>query len=139
MTYLHAKFSEVESPEFHALIDELYHCVGIRRDDHQLKTLFLLLSAITVQDPKALSPGHLPTNGILTTKIGTLPQGVIYDLCFQLADGHTHIESLDGKTVLSLLKTAIPKVKRPKNPGRNQLRHEDQTRLIERRRANGDL
>ena len=140
MTYLHAKISEVESPEFQALIDELYHCVGWQRDDRQLPTVWLLLNSISRQDPKALTAAHLPTKGIATTKIDKLPPGVIYDLCRELADlKHTHIESLDGKAVLSLLKVSAPKPARQRKPSRGEMRHDAMTRLIEQRRRNGDL
>jgi len=140
MSYLHAKISTVSDANFQRLIDELYHCVAWRRDDSSLSTLWYLLNAINAQDPKALTAKHLPTDGILTTKIDKLPQGVIYDLCRELADlKHTHIESLDGKAVLSLLKVSAPKPARQRKPSLGEIRHEATTRLIKQRRANGDL
>jgi len=140
MSFLHAKIATVGDTEFQILIDELYHCVDWQRDDDQFPTLFYLLSAINVQDPKALSASRLPGAGILTMKIDKLPQGVIYDLCRELtAMRSTHIESLDGKAVISLMKIPVAKPSRKRNPSRGEARHYASTSLIMQRRANGDL
>ena len=140
MNYLTAKIADVSDPSFQQLVDELYYCADIRRDDRALPTLFLVLSSITAQDGNALTPAHLPTQGVLTTKVAKVEAGVIYELCKQAAElRHTPIEAFDGKTVLYLLKTIIPKACRAKRPTRNQQRHESMTALILRRRANGDL
>jgi len=140
--HLHAKVAEVEDSNFQQMVNELYHCVGWKRDDHEVPTIFYLLSHIGVQDPKALTKNHLPCTGILTTKVGKLKQGVVYDFCRELAAlKHTHIESFDGKTVLSLVKSCFPwsKPTRNKKLSRNQARHERVTSLILQRRENGDL
>jgi len=140
MSYLRAKISGVTDAEFQTLIGELYHCVDWRRDDSTLPTLWLVLNAISAQDPKALTPAHCLPGTILLTKVGKLPPGVIYDLCREAADlKRTHIESFAAKTVLSLLKLLAPKPDRPKKLGCNHLRHDSETRTILRRRANGDL
>lgn len=144
MGYLHAKIADVTDKDFHALIDELYHCVGIRRDDGKLWTLTLLIQSLCVQNIDALTLQHLPTEGICGMKCEKLPAGVIHDICREIAViKGTHIESFDGKTVLHVLKQIAPKsVRKParkRQPTRNESRHETMTRIIDQRRANGDL
>lgn len=140
MTYLHSPIAKTSDPEFQLLINELYHCAGWGRDDGQHLTLFYLLSAINAEDPKALTAAHLPVPGVLTTKVGKLRRGVVYDLCVELVKlKPTHLEAFDGKTVLSLLKAAVPKPARRTKPSRRQARHENSTRVILQRRQNGDL
>lgn len=138
MSYYTAKISDVYDNDFQNLISEICHCVGWPRVDAKFPTLFYLIQGIGAQDPKALSASHLPTHGILTTKIGRLPEGIVFDLCLELANlKHTHID--DGKTVLALLKLFLPKSVRMRKPTRGQIRHGASTRTILQRRANGDL
>lgn len=140
MSVLHAKIAETTDPDFQRLIDELYHCVNWERDDTNFPTLWYLLGGIGAQNPKALAAAFLPTEGILTTKVEKLSQGVVYDLCCELAKVHrSHIEAYDGKRVLSLLKSLFPKPPSRRKPTRGEIRHEAATRLILQRRANGDL
>lgn len=137
---LHSSLCEVEDHEFDQLIDELHHCVGWARDDTSLTTLWYLLSAIVVEDSNALAANRLPTEGILLTKTNKLSPGAVYDVCRELTFHQgTHIESFDGKTVLSLIKACFPKPPRTRKSTRNQLRHQANVRLIRLRRANGDL
>ena len=143
--HLHAKIGEVADEEFQSMVDELYHCVDWQRDDQSLTTAFYLFSAICVQDPKAMTAQHLPGVGVLTTRVDKLSQGVVYDLCRELVNlKRTHIEAFDGKTVLALIKSCFPKPpspksSRPRKPSRGEVRHDAMTRLIQQRRANGDL
>jgi len=142
MSCIHAKITEVEDDDFQAMINELYHCVDWPRHDEDLPTIFNLLSAIAAQDIKALTSNHLPTAGILTTKIGKLPDGLVYEFCRELAGIlQTHIEAFDGKTVLSLVKSYCSFLIKPikKKPNQKLSRHDQMTRIILQRRANGDL
>jgi len=140
MSYFRAKIEDVYDNDFQNLISEIYHCVGWSRDDANFPTLFYLIQGIGAQDPNAMTAAHLPTAGILTTKIGKLPQGVVYELCRELAElKRTHLESLDGKNVLSLIKAFLPRASRRRSPSRGQVRREASTMLIRQRRANGDL
>lgn len=138
MSILHAKIADIDDENLQQMIDEVYHCVGWARDDGNFSTLWYLLGGIGAQDPKALSEAHLPTAGLLTTKVGSLPDGVIYDLCLEIAQlKKTHLD--DGKKVIAMLKLVLPKPVRARKPSRGQIRHEAQTRLILQRRRNGDL
>lgn len=138
MSILHSDISKIDDPDFNQMIDEIYHCVDWRRDDQLFRTPWCLLGGIGAQDPKALSPSHLPTDGVLTTRIGQLPDGIVYDLCLEAAHlKRTHLD--DEKTVLSLLKLILPKRARARKPTRGHNRHDASTRLIKQRRANGDL
>lgn len=140
--YLHTDFSVINDADFQRMIDELHHCIGWCRDDRQLSNAFYLLSVISAQDFKALSAAHLPAPGILTMKVGKLPQGAVYDFCCELVRlVPTHIEAFDGKTVLSLIKTYFrhQKPSRPRKPSRGEARHQRMTNLILQRRANGTL
>jgi hypothetical protein len=138
---LHMPITSVGDETFQSLVTELYHCVDWRRDDAQFPTLFYLISAIRAQDPKALSLKYLPIQGgTLQAKVGKLPGGVLWDLCFELAElQRTPIEAFDGKTVLALLKSTVAKPPLARKPSRNRLRHEAVERTIRQRRANGDL
>lgn len=137
---LHTKFEDIDDYEFGQMVDELHHCVAWDRDDAVLPNLFYLLSAIVTQDPKALASSRLPAKGMLSTKVDKLSRGAVEDVCRELASlKGNHIESFDGKTVLSLLKSCFPKPTRRRKPSRNQLRHEASLRVIQQRRANGDV
>ena len=141
-TYLHAKLVDVEDPDFQSLIDELHHCVGWTRKDQPLSSAFTLLQSIGIEDPRALTAQHLPTPGVLTMKVGTLPPGVVRDFCAELVGlARTHVETFDGKTVLSLIKACFPWPRpiRPRQPSRNEARHQRTTNVILQRRRNGDL
>lgn len=140
MNYLIARIAEIDDADFNAMIDELYHCLGIRRDDGKLTTLFYVLQSFSAQDPKALSADRLPFDGILTTKIGKLPDGVVYDICRELcSQKRLHIEAVHDKPVLWLLRPKVEKAKRARKPTRNEQRHDAVIRIINQRRANGDL
>src|SRR4051794_38914500 len=120
MRPLHARLSDVPDAEFQQMIDELHHCVNWARDDHAVTSLFYLLSAIAVEDPKALAANRLPTGGILLTKVNKLPTGAVHDVCVELSSMKgAHIESFDGKNVLSLLKICFPKAARPRKSSHN--------------------
>ena len=105
-----------------------------------------MLMAIGKEASKCLSESFLPGPGILTRKVDSLsPDSAVFHVCKQLVDlNGTHIESFDGKKVLSLIKTCSKiycrkPTARAKKPTPNQRRHEFQTALIVRRRQNGDL
>ena len=104
-----------------------------------------MLMAIVKEDSKCLSARYLPGPGVLTSKVRQLrPDSVVHAVCREMASlNRTHIESFDGVTVLSLIKKCSkvysPKSPRTKKLTRNQLLHQFQTKLIKRRRENGDL
>ena len=97
------------------------------------------------REKKPLGKAYLPTRGILTTTVEKLPpDSVVYQVCREIAKRRrTHVESFDGKTVLTLIKQCHqafgPTLARPKKLTRLQRRHEFETDLIKRRRENGDL
>lgn len=100
------RLDEIADPAFHQMIDELCHCVGWTRDDRQNASLFYLLSSIGVENRGALQAKYLATDGILTTKVGKLPAGAVYDLCVELvrkAPGAPPMDDFVGKTVLALV------------------------------------
>jgi len=140
---LHAKISDVPDSAFQQLIEELYHCVGWKRNDEDYHNAFYLISAICAHDFGSLTIEHLPGPGILTTSVGKLAPGVVYDFCAELVRIRgSHIEAFDRKTVLTLIKSCFPRQKsaRPRivtGPRHNH--HDSMTRLILQRRANGDL
>lgn len=138
MKHFHTKIAEADDAVFQALVDEIYHCVGWARDDSVFPTLFYLIQGIGAQDPKSLKLTNLPTPGILGTKVGKLPNGIVYDICLELAHSNrTHLD--DGKSVLALLKLALPKPTPKRKLTRGQIRHEASNRMIIQRRKNGDL
>ena len=61
---------------------------------------------INKDNPKALTKMYLPGPGILTKKVDALsPDSVLYQVCLELVElNRSHIESFDGKMVLSLIK-----------------------------------
>ena len=143
--YLETKICDIPDPSFQRLVGELCSCVAWDPTHFDDRTLRFLLMAIGKEDLKALSAQHLAVPGILTTRVDKLsPDSVIYHVCWELVNlNRTHIESFDGKKVLSLIKRCSkiywPKLPRPRKLTRSQLRHRNQTQLIIRRRQNGDL
>ncbi len=137
---LHLRLDAIFDPAFQQMLDELYHAVNWSRDDLATPTLFYLLSSIMTEDAKALAANRLPATGVLLTKVDRLHEGAVEDVCRELASiKGAHIESFDGKTVLSLIKTCFPKAVRARKPTRNQLHHDARRMVIVMRRANGDL
>jgi hypothetical protein len=142
--YTQIKICEIPDPDFQSLITELCHCVVLRRDQFVNQPLSFLLMAI-VRERRAMTRQHLPTDGILTVKVDKLsPDSVVYDICREMVNRKgAHIESFDGKTVLSLIKhcykTFCPSIPRPRKQTRRESDYRFKTELIKRRRRNGDL
>lgn len=103
--FVHMKISDIADSDFQAMTAELCHCVGWDKDQFEMKTFSFLLMAIGRED-RSLTQQHLPVSGILTTKVNKLPtNGAVFRVCYELAVlNRTHIESFDGKTVLTLIK-----------------------------------
>lgn len=126
------------------MVAELCHCVNLGKDQFEGQPLSYLLMAIG-KEKRALTKQHLPTGGILTRRVDKLaPNSVVYGVCRELVNlKRTHIESFDGKVVLSLIKHChkffCPQPPRPKRMTRKQSDYRWKTKLIERRRRNGDL
>jgi len=142
--YSQTNICEISDPEFQLMVDELCHCVDLGKDQYESQPLSFLLMTIG-REKRAMTKEHLPGNGILTRKVNKLPiDSVVHCVCTELANlKRTHIESFDGKTVLSLIKNCYqvycPLPTRPKKSTRRQNAYQFKTQLIERRRKNGDL
>jgi hypothetical protein len=135
---------EISDPDFQSMVTELCHCVVLGKDQFVNRPLAYLLMAI-VREKRAITKQHLPTDGILTMKVDKLStDSVIYCICRELVNmKRTHIESFDGKTVLSLIKhcckSFCPPLARPKKPTRWERNYQLTTKVIKQRRENGDL
>lgn len=142
--YSHTKISDIDDSDFQSLVSELCLCADLGRDQFLNHPLSYLLMAIG-RENRALTAQHLPLPGVLTRKVGKLsPDSVVHNVCRELVDlKKTHIESFDGKTVLSLIKHChkahCPQAPRPKKQPRHRRAYQAQTRLIQQRRRNGDL
>jgi hypothetical protein len=142
--YLHIRISEISDPSFQSMVTELCHCVDLNRTQFEDQALSYLLMAIG-KEQRTLSIQHLPTSGVLTMKLDQFPaDSVVYRVCWELANlNGTHIESFDGKTVLSLIKKCYkkfcPRATQPKKSTRRANSYAFTTDLINRRRLNGDL
>ena len=142
--HLNTKGCEIDDLQFGSMVAELCHCTDLDIEEFQNRSLSFLLMAIG-REKKALTRQHLPGNGILTTKVDKLVlNSVVYDVCRELVNlKKTHIESFDGKTVLSLIKhchkVLCPRLSSPKKLTRRESRYRFATELIKRRRRNGDL
>ncbi|HXR04016.1 MAG TPA: hypothetical protein VN836_04835 [Verrucomicrobiae bacterium] len=142
--YTQIKICEIPDPDFQSLITELCHCVVLGRDQFVNQPLSFLLMAI-VRERRVMTRQHLPTDGILTVKVDKLlPDSVVYDVCQEMVNRKgAHIESFDGKTVLSLIKHCYkafcPPFARPKKPTRKEEDYQLVTKVINQRRRNGDL
>ena len=126
------------------MVAELCHCVNLGKDQFENQPLSYLLMAIG-KEKRALTKQHLPTSGILTRKVDELPpDSIVYQVCQELVNlKRTHIESFDRRTVLTLIKHChkahCPQPPRPKKLTRREMDYRAMTRLIEKRRKNGDL
>jgi hypothetical protein len=142
--YLNTRISEISDPKFQSMVTELCHCVDLTRTQFEDQALSFLLMAIG-REERTLSKQHLPTSGVLTMKVDHVPAGsVVHDVCWELANlNKTHIESFDGKSVLSLIKKCYkkccPRAIQPKKSTRRVNSCMFTTDLINRRRLNGDL
>ena len=103
--YVETKICEIEDPDFQSMIAALCHCINLGADQFENRTLSFLLMAIG-KEKKKLEKQYLPVDGILTSRVNRLsPDSVVYDVCRELARlNRMHIESFDGKTVLTLIK-----------------------------------
>lgn len=142
--YTEVKIREIDNPDFQSMIDELCHCVVLGKDQFVNQPLPYLFMAI-IRERRAMTRQHLPTNGILTRKVDKLSSdSVVYDVCRELVNRkRTHIESFDGKTVLSLIKQChkafCPPPPRLRRLTQRERDYRCMTRLILQRRKNGDL
>jgi hypothetical protein len=142
--YTQTKICAIEDSDFQSMIAELCHCVVLGKDQFVNETLFYLFMAI-VRQKRTITKQHLPTDGILTRKVDKLPtDSVIYEVCREMVNQkRTHIESFDGKTVLTLIKQCYkafcPPLSRSKKPTRREIAYQFQTELIKRRRKAGSL
>ena len=142
--YAQIKICEIPDPDFQSMITELCRCVVLGQDQFVNKPLSFLLMAI-VREKRAMTRQHLLTDGILTMKVDKLsPDSVVYDVCREMVNRKgTHIESFDGKTVLSLIKHCYkafcPPFARPIKPPRKEENYQLMTKVIKQRRRNGDL
>jgi hypothetical protein len=142
--YAQINICEIPDPDFQSMVAELCHCVVLGKDQFVNQPLSYLLMAI-VREKRAMTRQHLPTDGILTIKVDKLStDSVVYCICRELVNQKgTHIESFDGKTVLSLIKhcykSFCPPLARPKKPIRWDRNYQLTTKVIKQRRKNGDL
>lgn len=102
---VYMNINTVRDPDFQSMVAELCHCVGWDKNQFETETFSFLLMAIG-REGRALTQSHLPVEGILTTRVEKLPtDGAVFRVCYELANlNRTHIESFDGKTVLTLIK-----------------------------------
>jgi hypothetical protein len=97
------------------------------------------------RENRAMTRQHLAVDGILTTKVDKLsPDSVVYGVCRELVNrAGTHIESFDGKTLLSLLKHCVKACCTQLARTKKLRRRDDEPLfgnvLVSRRRKNGDL
>ena len=142
--YTQTNICDISDSGFQSMVAELCHCVNLGKDQFDNQPLSYLLMAIG-KEKRALTKQHLPTSGILTRKVDELPpDSIVYQVCWELVNlKRTHIESFDRRTVLSLIKHChkayCPQPPRPKKLTRREMDYQSKTRLIERRRKNGDL
>ncbi|HSU54450.1 MAG TPA: hypothetical protein VLT36_10350 [Candidatus Dormibacteraeota bacterium] len=142
--YTELNICDIQDPDFRSMAAELCHCVNLAMDQFENRSLSFLLMAIA-KEKRRLGRQYLPTDGVLTRKVDKLPPGsVLHDLCREITTRRrTHIESFDGKTVLSLIKSCLPgyspRLPRARKPTRREQDHQFQTGVINRRRKNGDL
>ena len=138
------KICEITDSGFQSMVDELSLCIGLDREHFNNQPLAYMLMVIH-KEKKALTRHQLPISGILTTKVDKLPPDSVVDLvCRELVNlKKTHIESFDGKTVLSLIKhchkALCPLPPKTKRLTRRQSAYQFKADLIKRRRVNGDL
>jgi hypothetical protein len=112
--YTQIKICEIPDPDFQSMVAELCRCVFLGKDQFVNQPLHFLLMAI-IREKRAITRQHLPTDGILTKKVDKLlTDSVVYCVCRELENMKgAHIESFDGKTVLShqtLLQVLLPTV-----------------------------
>ncbi|MGD0743653.1 MAG: hypothetical protein ABSA45_00725 [Verrucomicrobiota bacterium] len=144
INYTQTKICEISDPDFQSMIAELCRCVFLGQDQFVNQPLSFLLMAI-VREKRAMTRQHLPTDGILTMRVDKLsPGSVVYDVCQEMVNQKgAHIESFDGKTVLSLIKHCYkafcPSIPRLKKQTRRESEYQFKMDLIKRRRKNGDL
>lgn len=142
--YVRTNICEITDPDFSSMILELCHCVNLDLAEVEDKPLDFFLMCIG-REKWVLTKQHLATNGVLTQKVDKLARDSVVDaVCREMAkQNHTHIESFDGKTVLTLIKKCLkaycPTPPRPKKLTRRQSSYQLTTELIKRRRSNGDL
>ena len=142
--YTQTNICEVSDSGFQSMVAELCHCVNLGKDQFDNQPLSFLLMAIGKEN-RALTKQHLPISGVMTRKVDKLStDSVVYHVCLELVNlKRTHIESFDGKAVLSLIKHChkvfCPRPTRPKKLTRRESNYQWKTELIERRRKNGDL
>ncbi len=143
--YLETKIGDVDAPDFQAVVSDLCFCTGYSKSEFANGTLRFMLMALFREASHRLSEKYLLVPGILTQKVSSLPNGsVVYCVCMELAAlNKIHIETIDGKKVLSFVKACskglFPMLPRRAKLTRNQLRHASQTRLIMQRRQSGSL
>ena len=142
--YAQIKICEIRDSDFQSMVAELCQCVFLGKDQFVDQTLAFLLMAI-VREKRSISRQHLATDGILTMRVDKLStDSVVYCICRELANSKgAHIESFDGKTVLSLIKhcykSFCPPLARPKTLTRRERNWQLSTEVINLRRKNGDL
>lgn len=136
--YLHSRIREISDAHFQQMLAELCHCVRWDVADHAGNTVFQLLSLLFLEHPDDLTLDHLPTPGLLGTKVKKLKAAAVREFCDELIRlKHTHLEAFDKKPLLALVTDCFPRLGPP--PAREMSDYERQTRLIVQRRRNGDL
>ncbi len=110
--YRSAIIAKIHDDGFQQLVSELCHCAGLARAEFDNRSLDFLLSTLFHQYREDMVLQNLPGKGVLTTKLAKLPDGVVKEVCHQMARAHgQHFEAFDGRTVLSFLKACHPKLK----------------------------
>ena len=123
--HLETRICDIDDHDFQAMVDELCECVGKNRAEFINLRFSFMLMAIVKEDPKCLSKQYLAAPRILTQKVDKLSPGtVVFQICKELVDlNRLHIESFDGKMVLSLLKKCSKIYRGRPSPARRTLRN----------------
>lgn len=142
-SYVDAKISEIRDPSFQKMVDDLYCCLNLDENDFKDNPFSYLLNSI-VNEGKVnrLTIANLPEGSILEEKFGKLlPDSVVSSVCEELISRRgLDAESYRNKTVCVLIRDYLRKSGlRPPCAKRSTklLRlHENETRIINRRRVN---
>ena len=139
--YVETKISQINDPDFQALISELYEGLNWGPDDfHERPLSFLLIEWERYE--KKLTLDHVARPRMLATKVNNLiPGSVVHRVCSELARLNNNvIDAYERMTVLTLIqrcrKRLYPKIPRVRKPTKSQVNYEHQIDLIKRRRRN---
>jgi hypothetical protein len=121
--YLHKAILSVDSSDFELLAREI--CRLARRDASRYLngSLFSLLSEAFKNDPDVFSPRALKATGILATEISALEDGVIAEVCRELASQRDKpLEGFRDRTVASLFTECFARSPRRQVAGHSESR-----------------